>query len=125
MRKIGIIAVLSLLALALAAVPALAAKQTTPTSGVHFTQGGEPTCTIVGTTVTCDAELVGLGQGDILTSTTVSGGAVYTCENKGGNQAPGQNVVLEGPTTAPSILPEDEIINGRAVIPGAPVTLTA
>ena len=41
MRKIGIIAVLSMLVVALAAVPAMAAK--TSPSGVHFIT--EPTCT--------------------------------------------------------------------------------
>ena len=124
MRKIGILAVLSLMALAIAAVPALAAKPTTPTSGVHFAQGGEPVCTVTGTTVDCSAVLEGLGQGDIVSSTTVSGFAVYTCQNKGGQQAPGQNKVLEGPTTTPVTLPAGEIKNGKATIPGTS-TLTA
>src|SRR5829696_5100333 len=101
MRRIGILAVLSLMALAIAAVPALAAKPTTPTPGVHFTQGGEPVCTISGSGATqrvdCTSELVGLGQGDIVSSTTISGFAVYTCVNPAGNEAPGQNRVLEGP----------------------------
>lgn len=122
MRKIGIIAVLSLMALALAAVPALA--KPTPTAGVHFTRGGEPVCTITGSTVNCTSELAGLGGGDIVSSTTVSGFAVYTCQNKGGNQAPGQNKVLEGPTTTPVTIPAGEIKNGRATVPGTS-TLTA
>ena len=117
MRKIGIIAVLSLMALALAALPALAAKPGT-TSGVHFTRAGEPVCTITGATVDCTAELVGLGEGDIVSQTTVEGFAVYTCENQGGNQAPGQNRVLEGPDTTPVTIPAGEIKNGRATIPG-------
>ncbi len=53
LRKFGIIAVLALLVTAFAAVPALAAPKTTPTSGVHFTNTGEPVCTITGTTVDC------------------------------------------------------------------------
>jgi hypothetical protein len=124
MRKFGIIAVLALLVTALAAVPALAAPKTTPTSGVHFTNTGEPVCTITGSTVDCSAELAGLGGGDIISSTTVSGFAVYTCENQGGQQAPGQNKVLEGPTTTPVITPAGEIKNGRATVPGTS-TLTA
>jgi hypothetical protein len=124
MRKFGIIAVLSLMALAIAAVPALAAPKTTPTSGVHFTNTGAPVCTITGTTVDCSAELAGLGGGDIVSSTTVSGFAVYTCQNRGGNQAPGQNRMLEGPTTTPVTIPAGEIKNGRATVPGTS-TLTA
>jgi hypothetical protein len=124
LRKLGIIAVLSLIVVALA-VPAWAAKPTAPTSGVHFTKGGEPVCTVTGTTVNCDAELAGLGQGDIDVVTTVSGFAVYTCQNKGGNQAPGQNRVLTGPVVAPTTIPEEEIKNGRALVFSGPVTLTA
>ena len=118
LRRIGIIAVLALMVTALAAVPALAAKPTTPTSGVHFTNAGEPVCTITGATVDCSAELAGLGGGDIISLTTVEGFAVYTCENQGGNQAPGQNRVLEGPDTTPVTLDADQIKNGRATVPG-------
>ena len=47
MRKIGIIAVLSLMALALAAVPALAVTNfNNAPSGAHYRQGSaEPVCT--------------------------------------------------------------------------------
>jgi len=84
----------------------------------HFTHGGEPVCTITtsgGTaSVSCPTELAGLGEGDLLIETTVSGFAVYTCQNQGGNQAPGQNRVLEGPTTTPVLIPGGSIKNGRA-----------
>jgi len=123
MRKIGIIAVLSLMALALAAVPALA-----QTSGVHFTRNGTPLCTISGSgasqTINCNSELAGLGNEDITSSVTVGGFALYTCQNQGGNQAPGQNKVLEGPTTGTTVIPGPSIKNGRARVPGS-VTLTA
>jgi hypothetical protein len=122
LRKIGIISVLSLIAVALTASVALAAKPTTPTSGVHFTQGGEPVCTISGSGATqrvdCTSELVGLGQGDIVSSTTISGFAVYTCVNPAGNEAPGQNRVLEGPATNDVITPGGDITNGRATVTG-------
>lgn len=126
MRRIGIIAVLSMLVVALAAVPALAAAG--PTSGVHFTRNGDPTCTISGTdaskTVNCTAELAGLGEGDIKTFTTVSGFTQYTCVNQGGNAAPGQNRVLEGPFTGVNNIPASKIKNGRATVTGS-ATLTA
>jgi hypothetical protein len=118
LRKIGIISVLSLIVVALTASVAFAAKPTTPTSGVHFTNGGTPVCTITGATVDCSAELAGLGQGDIVSSTSVSGFAVYTCQNQGGQQAPGQNKVLEGPDTNDVIIPGGDIKNGRVTIPG-------
>ena len=54
LRKIGIIAVLSLLALALAAAPALAVTNfDNAPSGAHYRQGSsEPVCTINQTTDT-------------------------------------------------------------------------
>src|SRR5829696_992406 len=58
LRKFGIIAVLSLIAAAIAAVPALAANP-------HTVPSGEPlTCTLnqQGDVVTCGGELAGLGD---------------------------------------------------------------
>jgi len=78
MRKIGIIAVLSLMALALAAVPALA-QQGNP----HFKKGGEPVCTITTSTGTsstvCTASLTGLSNEDLNIDLTTRGSAVYNC----------------------------------------------
>jgi hypothetical protein len=123
LRKIGIIAVLSLIVAALAAVPALA-----QTGGIHFTKGGTPVCTISGSgasqTINCTSELAGVGNEDISSSVTVNGFALYTCENQGGNQAPGINKVLEGPTTDTTVIPADRVKNGRVTVPGS-VTLTA
>ena len=91
----------------------------TPTSGVHFTQGGTPVCTLnADTTADCTAELAGLGEGDIVITTSVGGSAVYQCQNKGGNLAPGQNKVLVGPEVNSVVVPGDEIENGRATITG-------
>jgi hypothetical protein len=62
MRKIVILGVVALMAVAIAAVPALAAKpHTNP-------QTGEPTCTLnrAGTVVTCGGELAGLGNVDFI-----------------------------------------------------------
>src|SRR5215217_907694 len=109
-------------------VGAFAASTSVAAAAPHFTHGGEPVCTIVITggeaDVTCPTELAGLGEGDLLVETTVAGFAVYTCENQGGNTAPGQNRVLEGPTTTPVTIPGGSIKNGRATVPGTS-TLTA
>lgn len=122
MRKIGIIAVLSLLVVAIAAVPVLAASP-------HFKKGGSPVCTVSpsGSTssTTCTASLSGLGGGDLVINTTVSGSAVYQCQNQGGNTAPGQNRVLVGPVTSPTTIPSDQIKNGNVTFTTNPAVLTA
>jgi len=115
MRKLGIIAVLSLMALALAAVPALAA-------GEHFTKQGFPKCTITGTTastdrtVTCTSVLAGLGNEDLTTTTSGEGSVTYFCGAPGnGNLAAGQN---KSPATVsggePTVTPSPEFKNGKA-----------
>jgi hypothetical protein len=117
MRKIMAATAIALGLAFLPASPALA--KPTPTSGVHFTQGGTPVCRLnADTTVDCTAELAGLGEGDIVITTSVGGSAVYQCQNKGGNLAPGQNKVLVGPEVNSVLLPGDEIENGRATITG-------
>src|SRR5215213_2871793 len=117
MRKLGIIAVLSLLVVALAAVPALG-----QTGGVHFTKQGFPKCTITGTTasesrdVTCTSELAGLGNEDLVTTTLAEGSVTFFCGAPGsGNLAAGQNKFPATQSgTYPSVLPGEEIKGGRA-----------
>jgi hypothetical protein len=90
--------------------------------GVHFTHGGEPACTITISTPTtgpradadCDAELAGLGGGDIDLKLTLKGTAVYQCQNSGGNIAPGQNTVLIGPAVSDAVVLAGAVKNGRA-----------
>jgi hypothetical protein len=118
-----ILAVLTAVALVLlTALPTLAASP-------HFKRGGEPTCTITGSgsskTVVCTGTLSGLGNEDVHIDTTVSGFAVYQCRNNGGNIAPGQNRVLEGPTTTPTDIDSDAIKNGNLKFTTNPATLTA
>jgi hypothetical protein len=95
----------------------------------HFKHGGEPTCTITGSgssqTVVCRASLSGLGNGDVTVNVTVSGFAVYQCQNGGGNLAPGQNKVLEGPQTVPTTIPSASVKNGNVTFTTNPNTLTA
>jgi len=100
----------------------------------HFKKGGEPVCTVsssgASSSTTCSASLSGLGNGDLLIEVTVSGSAVYQCSNNGGNTAPGQNKVLVGPTTTPTLIPGDQIKNGNvsftteAAVLTAPATVT-
>jgi hypothetical protein len=83
----------------------------------HFKKGGSPTCTISGgtasKTTSCSTSIAGLGNEDLLATLTTSGSAVYTCQNNGGNQAPGQNKVLVGPSVTPAFFDADQIKNGN------------
>ena len=94
----------------------------------HFKKNGEPACTISGTggtqTVTCNATLAGLGNEDVRVIQTVSGTAVYQCQNQGGNTAAGQNKVLVGPVVTPVIFPASAIKNGNLTV-SVTSTLTA
>jgi hypothetical protein len=113
------------------AAPAFAA-------GEHFTHGGVPTCTITpvvtatatSQSVTCTGELAGLGNADLVLDLSVSGSAVYQCQNNGGNTAPGQNKVLVGPSTSTTTIPANAIKNGRtkfttnAAVLSAPTTVS-
>ena len=122
MRK-AFIAVTALLAAA--ALTATTANAASP----HFKKGGSPVCTISGgstsKSTTCTASLSGLGGGDLVINTTVSGSAVYQCQNSGGNIAPGQNRVLVGPVTAPTTIPSGSIKNGNVTFTTNPAVLTA
>ena len=96
----------------------------------HFKKGGSPVCTVSGagtnsTSTVCSASLAGLGQQTLVIEVTVSGSAVYQCQNQGGNTAAGQNKVLVGPVTAPTTIPGDQIKNGNVSFTTNPAVLTA
>ena len=55
---------------------------------------------------------------------TVSGFAVYTCSNKGGNTAPGQNQVTAGPSTSNTSFPASTAVNGHLTFTTSASTLT-
>src|SRR5215203_5489135 len=94
MRKIAIWGVLALMVVAIAAVPALAAKPGTgATSGNPHYVGPAPDITISGNTATVSsgAKVAGIGSDPVTFILTVSGFVTTTCTNPGGNIAPGQN----------------------------------
>ena len=95
----------------------------------HFKKNGDPTCTVTlsgsSSSTTCGATLAGLGNEDMRIVTTVSGFALYQCQNGGGNLSPGQNKVLEGPVSEPTDIPSSAIKNGNLTFTTNPVVLTA
>ena len=114
----------------LAAVFATAALAASAALGAspHFKKGGTPVCTFSGMTsipTTCTASLAGLGNADVNVHLSVSGFALYQCQNGGGNTAPGQNRVLVGPATSDTAIPASAIKNGNLTFTTNPATLTA
>jgi hypothetical protein len=112
LRKFGIIAVLSLLVTAFAAVPVLAQ------SG-HFV--GTPTCRDIGTQVQCTGKVAGLGGTTFELTVTAPGTATTTCTNPGGNVAPGQTTTVTATgTTGPQPTPRNGSFNFRNLTTAAP-----
>lgn len=118
--------IITFLMLALAAI---FAAPSAVAASPHFRKGGSPTCTITGgstsKSTTCTASLTGLGQQDLVVTTSTSGTAVYQCQNGGGNIAPGQNRVLVGPATSTTSIPAGQIKNGNLTFTTNPAVLTA
>ena len=95
----------------------------------HFKKNGEPVCSWTAGTnsipVSCTATIAGLGNDDLLARLSVSGFALYQCQNAGGNIAPGQNRVLIGPATSDTAVPADAIKNGNLTLTTNPAVLSA
>src|SRR5215208_8444389 len=94
MRKIGIIAVLSLMAGVLAAVPALAQNE-------HFIRASGSVNNTTGA-LTVSFKEAGLGTNQLINYTlTADATATYVCVNRGGGNPSAQNkTTVSGPVTA-------------------------
>jgi|SRR5215208_645911 hypothetical protein len=92
MRKIGIIAVLSLMVLALAAVPALAARP-------HEVTNNPITCTLNdNNTVTCSGSVAGLGNQPVRAVVDVA----FACETRSGSNQPGGHIQAKSGLITPT-----------------------
>ena len=125
MRKLGIIAVLSLLVTALAAVPALAAgtpvfNEAAAPQGTHV-QTGTPSCSFVTGTqnVTCSSfELAGVGNVDATATLTATYTATIDCRNRGGNVVETHAGTFTAASTTGALAPE----HGRLTVPSLTAT---
>lgn len=106
MRRILLVLV-GVLATAVIAIPTAVAAVTFH-SGPTFTTNGLP-----GYTANLSANASGLGNTSITGSIAFSGTVQYTCQNKGGNIAPGQPFVFDQPPVSQTVAPDK---NGRATI---------
>ncbi len=118
MRKLGIIAVLSLMALALAAVPALAATTINPAAaptGTHLaTRSPSPTCTVSGGTVSCNSyTLAGVGHADATATLNATYSATVDCRNHGGNVVESHSQTTTVSSSSGALQPK----NGKLSVP--------
>src|SRR5215207_1563429 len=118
MRKFGIIAVLSLLVTAFAAVPALAVTtvnfENAP-QGAHFAQGqAAPVCTLTGLTVSCTGtEIQGVGNTNATVNLAVTSTFTGTCTNPGGHLV--EPFTEQETTTTTSVVTSTR--NGNLIVP--------
>jgi hypothetical protein len=121
MRKIGIIAVLSLLVTAFAAVPALAVTNfANAPSGAHYAQGSaEPVCTLSGLTVTCTGTTIGgVGNTNATVNLAVTSTFTGTCTNPGGHLV--EPFTESETTTTTSTITSTR--NGQLIVPAQTAT---
>src|SRR5215203_4690422 len=126
MRRIGIIAVLSLLVTAFAAVPVLAATDfSNAPQGAHYAQGqSEPICTVTGLTVNCTGtEIVGVGNTNATVELDVTSTISGECQNPGVNNKVVEPFSESETTTTTTELTSTK--NGRLIVPAQSATGTS
>ena len=132
MRKIGIIAVLSLMALALAAVPALAATTAsatatdiTRTGGLHFTTAPTATATLLNNTATLSAtgEVAGAGSTGGTADLSATAEVTRGCVTPPGNNEPSGLVRTSETTSGTVNFPTTRNGRGSFTVSTTPITI--
>ncbi|HEX8100685.1 MAG TPA: hypothetical protein VF660_10860 [Actinomycetota bacterium] len=111
----------------LSATTLLMGAQAVLAASPHFTKGGAPRCTDIGTQLVCTGELAGLGNQDLVIDVQSTALVQVNCVNPGGNEAPGQNKVTRA-VSGTQTIPGSAIKNGRAkfrVVTTAPTAPSA
>jgi hypothetical protein len=130
LRKFGIIAVLSLMALALAAVPALAVTNfNNAPSGAHYRQGNaEPVCTestvptTGAVTVSCTGTTIGgVGNTNANLLLDVTGTANFVCHNPGNDNIVEPHSASVDESVSATLVPSR---NGQLIVPAQSVTIS-
>src|SRR5215218_418339 len=130
LRKFGIIAVLSMLVVALAAVPALAVTNfNNAPSGAHYRTGNaEPVCTssTVPTTgaitVNCTGTTIGgVGNTNADLLLTVTGTADFVCHNPGNDNIVEPHSASVDESVEATLVPSS---NGQLIVPAQSVTIS-
>jgi len=126
MRKIGLIGLLSMLVVALAAASALAVTNfDNAPQGAHYARGSaEPVCTVTGTTVTCTGTAIeGVGNTNATVELSVTSTISGVCHNPGVNSKIVEPFSESVTTTTSSELTSTR--NGRLVVPAQTTTGTS
>src|SRR5215212_10290301 len=126
LRKFGIIAVVSLLAVAFAAVPALAVTNfANAPSGAHYATGSaEPVCTLSGLTVSCTGTTIGgVGNTNATVNWAVTSTFTGTCQNPGSKSKTVEPFTEQETTTTSSVITSTR--NGALRVPAQTATGTS
>jgi hypothetical protein len=125
-KRLAIIASLSVLAVAFLASAALADQTTTfdpaaAPQGTHLVEGTpSPTCVVTGLDVSCNSyELAGVGNTDATATLSVTYAATVVCINNGGKPSDGQH---QGTFTTATSSGQLSPVNGRLTIPSLSAT---
>ena len=129
LRKFGLIALLSLLATAFAAVPAMAQQLDNAPSGAHYRQGfAEPVCTTStvpttgAITVNCSGtQIAGVGNTNADLLLTISGTANFVCHNPGNENIVEPHSGTVSDSTEVTLTPSR---NGTLVVPAQTVSIS-
>jgi hypothetical protein len=126
MKRLGVIAALSMLLVGLSASAALGVTDfSNAPQGAHYATGfGEPTCTLSGLTVTCTGtQIEGVGHTNATVTLAVTSTFTGVCHNPGVNSKVVEPFTESETTTTSSLITSTK--NGRLIVPEQTATGTS